>query len=187
MIDTLVKSLPRAIERGVFSRLGLSGKKYLLVTLHRPSNVDHPATLGEILRALGAVSGEIRVIFLVHPRTWARIQHSAFEVPDSVQLIEPLGCLDFLALMFSAALVITDSGGVLEETTFLGVPCLTARANTERPVTIESGTNRLVQSRCEDLVGTIRTSLVTPIDVSRVPALWGGKASRRIVEVMLPK
>ena len=145
MIDTLVRLKPRADERWpeLQKRFGLS-ERFVLVTLHRPGNVDDPAALGEVMAALSEVAGLAPVLFPVHPRTRQRLQSASLDAGPAVQLIEPLGYLDFLALESHADLVLTDSGGVQEETTYLGVPCLTARPNTERPVTISNGTNRLV-------------------------------------------
>lgn len=140
MIDTLVRLLPKAEARwpGLQARFGL--ERYVLVTLHRPSNVDDPTTLSEIMAALSDISRQITVIFPMHPRTRQRVASLDIALPvDGLMLIEPLGYLDFLVLEAHASLVLTDSGGVQEETTYLGVPCLTARPNTERPVTIKSG------------------------------------------------
>lgn len=186
MIDTLVKMLPKARERPTLKDLGLKPKKFLLATLHRPSNVDDPAVLREIIQAMVEISRTVPVILPMHPRTRARIGDLNIELPNTtLQLIEPLGYLDFLALMNSAALVITDSGGVQEETTFLGVPCLTARTNTERPITINEGTNRLVRSRREDLVAAADKSLRQPHSTSRKLELWDGQAAARIADTML--
>jgi UDP-N-acetylglucosamine 2-epimerase (non-hydrolysing) len=133
------------------------------------------------------ISQRMPVVFPVHPRTRSRIRELNMELPNgSLRFIEPLGYLDFLAMMKSAALVVTDSGGVQEETTFLGVPCLTARPNTERPITICEGTNRLVDSRYEDLVEAMNQSLDhEPSTPTRRPELWDdGLAARRIADVM---
>jgi UDP-N-acetylglucosamine 2-epimerase (non-hydrolysing) len=184
MIDTLVRLLPRA-EGGwekLQERLGLHN--YVLVTLHRPSNVDDANTLGEIMSALSDVSEEIQVFFPLHPRTKLRIDEYGLEInTENLHLMEPCSYLDFLALQMNADLVITDSGGVQEETTYLGVPCLTVRPNTERPVTITSGTNRLVESTQQALVDAISTRL-RERDVTRsVPPLWDGHAAERVVRV----
>jgi len=191
MIDTLVRLLPKAEARwpGLSERLGLDGR-YVLVTLHRPSNVDDPATLREIMTALVEISREVPVIFPVHPRTRQRIAALGLAGPQSaianLQFLEPLGYLDFLALEAHAGLVLTDSGGVQEETTYLGVPCLTARPNTERPVTITQGTNRLVANKSHDLViaaGMVLTRMISSNVVP--PVLWDGYAAQRIVAVFL--
>ncbi len=183
MIDTLVERLPRAKDRPVVGELGLRRGEYILVTLHRPSNVDDPQPLQEILRALEQLAKQRRVIFPVHPRTRQRMQQLGLQ-PQKVEFLEPLGYLDFLALTEAAGLVLTDSGGVQEETTYLGVPCLTLRNTTERPVTVEIGTNRLVASEYEAILSAVEQAGQTePGCVSR-PALWDGKAAHRIVEVM---
>jgi UDP-N-acetylglucosamine 2-epimerase (non-hydrolysing) len=180
MIDTLVKLLPRATVRPVLRELGLSPQQYILVTLHRPSNVDDPNVLSELLRALAEISQYRPVVFPVHPRTRIRIQELRMTLPKStLRLIEPMGYLDFLAVMQAAALVITDSGGVQEETTYLGVPCATVRPNTERPVTIEVGTNRLVEGKYEAIVNAVKDGR-HPKE-SSVPELWDGLTAKRIV------
>ena len=158
----------------------------MLVTLHRPSNVDEPETLREILLALNDIAQEVPVIFPVHPRTRRRMEDGEGGKVEGSNLIilEPLGCLDFLALMKDAALVLTDSGGIQEETTYLGVPCLTARPNTERPITVTTGTNRLVESNRKALVAAARVALNGKWKNGAVPELWDGQAARRIVKVL---
>jgi UDP-N-acetylglucosamine 2-epimerase (non-hydrolysing) len=184
MIDTLIHLLPKAELK--FNRLSNLSKndRYILVTLHRPSNVDDPATLKEIMTALEKISIEIRVLFPVHPRTKERLLEFGME-PKNPQLVilEPLGYLDFLALQARAALVLTDSGGIQEETTYLGIPCLTARSNTERPVTISLGTNQLVESKSEVLISAIHSQLEAPIKNNTEIPLWDGQAAQRIVQV----
>jgi UDP-N-acetylglucosamine 2-epimerase (non-hydrolysing) len=191
MIDTLVRLLPKAEVRwpGLRERLRLDGR-YVLVTLHRPSNVDDPATLREIMTALAEISREVPVVFPVHPRTRQRIAALGLAGPQSaianLTFLEPLGYLDFLALEAHAGLVLTDSGGVQEETTYLGVPCLTARPNTERPVTITQGTNRLVASAAAELRIAAQAALAEPTmrDMSR-PERWDGNAAGRIALAFL--
>lgn len=185
MIDTLVHLLPKAEARwpGLQARFGLD--RFILVTLHRPSNVDDSAALAEIMVALSEISRQTQVIFPVHPRTRQRIAtlnlgHST----DRFMLVEPMGYLDFLALEAHASLALTDSGGIQEETTYLGVPCLTARPNTERPVTMTMGTNRLVESQARALV--VKTTMVLEnrwLEQSR-PELWDGMAARRITKAL---
>jgi UDP-N-acetylglucosamine 2-epimerase (non-hydrolysing) len=186
MIDTLVHLLPKA--KNNLSRLATlySSDRYILVTLHRPSNVDDPATLKEIMSALEKISIEIQVLFPVHPRTQERINEYGLQ-PKNPQLVilEPLGYLDFLALQTKAALVLTDSGGIQEETTFLGIPCLTARSNTERPVTISMGTNQLVESESKALLAALRSQLAAPPPERKVPPLWDGQAAKRITQVFM--
>lgn len=186
MIDTLLAMLPKAVDRPILANLGLKPKGHVLVTLHRPSNVDDPKVLSELLRAVIEISRDTPVIFPVHPRTRARIGDLHPSLPNTtLKIIEPLGYLDFLAVMNSASFVITDSGGVQEETTFLGVPCLTARQNTERPITISEGTNRLVASRYEDVLNGAQDALELRTNLAHKPDLWDGRAAARIGEVML--
>jgi len=188
MIDTLMKHRRKAAVRPVLKKLGVMRGRYALVTLHRPSNVDEPEMLEQLLTALGALSEEVPVVFPVHPRTLARVE--AFELSgllagrDGLLVLEPLGYLDFLQCMAHAQLVITDSGGIQEETTVLGVPCITVRENTERPVTVSEGTNVLVGRDPERLVREARRVLAGEAKAGRLPALWDGKAAERIVQVL---
>lgn len=184
MIDTLVRLMPKA-ETGwdeLRERFGL--QNYLLVTIHRPFNVDDANTLGEIMSALSDVSEKIQVVFPLHPRTKLRIAEFGMEtIKDNLHLVDPCSYLDFLALQVHANLVITDSGGVQEETTYLGVPCLTVRPSTERPVTITLGTNRLVESTRKALVDAINSRLTERRVTRSVPPLWDGHAAERIVRI----
>ena len=182
MIDTLVRLMPLAEKRWASLRAQFGFDKFVLVTLHRPSNVDSAKGLNEIISALNEVSDEVPVIFPVHPRTRKRIAEHSIEVRDQVGLTEPIGYVDFLALQAHAAVVVTDSGGVQEETTFLGVPCLTVRPNTERPITIQMGTNQLVKSSREAIVYAIRAAIERPRNgAAGRPDLWDGQAAARIV------
>jgi UDP-N-acetylglucosamine 2-epimerase (non-hydrolysing) len=188
MIDTLVRLLPAAQERwaSLRSRLGLGDgtnqDPYALVTLHRPSNVDEPETLGRIMDALHDISEQLPIVFPVHPRTRPRLKSSLGG--PALHLIDPLGYLDFLALQQHAAVVITDSGGMQEETTFLGVPCLTLRENTERPITVEQGSNVLIGADLDRLRAEVARSLRDSGRRGRVPPLWDGRASERIAAVI---
>ncbi len=148
MIDSLVTSLPKAREVRAPERLGVAGRPYVLVTLHRPNNVDAPATLRELLDTLGELAAKVPVVFPVHPRTRARIADMGWQPPAgaALQLRDPIPYLETLSLVDRAALVVTDSGGLQEETSYLGVPCLTVRPSTERPITCTEGTNRLVKA-----------------------------------------
>ena len=185
MIDTLVKMLPKALSQAALDEVKFKPGAYVLVTLHRPSNVDDPAVLREILQALGEISRKQPVLFPVHPRTRKRIEDSGVQLPNtSLHLIEPLGYLGFLAAMKRAALVVTDSGGVQEETTYLGVPCLTARPNTERPITLTCGTNRLVASNCRHILEAVENAMSGATRTGVRPELWDGRASERIVNVL---
>jgi UDP-N-acetylglucosamine 2-epimerase (non-hydrolysing) len=183
MIDSLLRALPQAEKSTVLERLAVTAGRYLVVTLHRPSNVDEPETLREILSALARLAADRTVVFAVHPRTRERIAGLGLAL-DRLVLVEPLGYLDFLKLTAHAALVLTDSGGLQEETTFLGVPCLTLRANTERPVTVAHGTNRLVASRAAAIEAAAREALAAPGGRNLAkPPFWDGRAAERIVAV----
>ena len=188
MIDTLVHLLPKTEAHWHVQRKRLNLQGYVLVTLHRPSNVDDPNTLEEIMAALAEISRTIPVVFPLHPRTRQRLADgSKWRWGDgTLHLSEPLSYLDFLALEMHASLVLTDSGGVQEETTYLGVPCLTARPNTERPVTITHGTNRLVASNREALINAVQDAFNAKRSTCDVqpPSLWDGKAAGRIVQIM---
>jgi len=188
MIDTLIRMLPKAQTHWdhLKEKFCINDKGFVLVTLHRPSNVDDPHILSEIMTALVEISQDLPVLFPVHPRTRQRVNDLEKETKSSqMQNIEPLGYLDFLAIQAHAALVLTDSGGIQEETTYLGIPCLTARSNTERPVTITHGTNQLVKSDTGSLITAMQKRLMEkPLDL-KVPLLWDGHAAERIVKVML--
>jgi UDP-N-acetylglucosamine 2-epimerase (non-hydrolysing) len=188
MIDTLLQHLPRARATGSAARLGVTPGAYAVLTLHRPSNVDVPATLAGLLDALEAVQRELPVVFPVHPRTRKRFAEFGVDgriaAMKGLVLCEPLGYLEFLGLTSQARLVLTDSGGLQEETTALGIPCLTIRENTERPVTIAEGTNTLVGTDPARIVEVAREALAGRGKAGRVPALWDGKASERIAGVL---
>jgi UDP-N-acetylglucosamine 2-epimerase (non-hydrolysing) len=180
MVDTLMHSLPAARKTGFAERMGV-GPSAVIVTLHRPSNVDASERLRALAQALREIAREHPVIFPAHPRTAARLISSGVNLGD-VRLLEPLGYLEMLCLMEHAHAVITDSGGVQEETTALGVPCLTVRENTERPITITQGTNRLVPNP-EELPALIRTLRRPPVVPQ--PDGWDGRAGERVVEALL--
>lgn len=181
MIDTLMANLSRARRRPVLSELGVDAGGYGLVTLHRPANVDDLAVLAGLVTVLGEVAAECPLIFPVHPRTRAQL---GAKLPAGVRLVDPMGYLDFLALQADARLVLTDSGGVQEETTVLGVPCLTLRDNTERPITVSEGTNRLVGRDPATVLAVAREVLDEPPERRR-PALWDGKAGERVAAALL--
>ena len=185
MIDTLIRLLPEA-KGSKLKAEGLEDKNYALVTLHRPSNVDEPEMLIKIMKTLEEISEDLPVIFPIHPRTRRRLSDLKLKTDNlNLRLIEPVGYLEFLALQKSATVVITDSGGIQEETTFLGVPCLTVRENTERPVTVEAGTNVLVGQDMKRLKKEVYKILDGKAKKGSVPPLWDGKASERIAEVVL--
>jgi UDP-N-acetylglucosamine 2-epimerase (non-hydrolysing) len=178
MIDTLVRLLPKASSTGLKN----IPARHLLVTLHRPSNVDDGMRLKEILGALAELSRLIPVVFPVHPRTRARMASLELDSRPGNRLLlqEPVGYLEFLGLQRSAAVVVTDSGGIQEETTFLGVPCLTLRENTERPITVTMGTNKLVGHEMAALQREVRAVLEGRAKKGSVPPLWDGRAAERI-------
>ena len=195
MIDSLRRHLDRARESKALALAGVEPGRYALVTLHRPSNVDDPETLRGILEGLRAIAARIPVLFPAHPRTIKMIRDHALDDlvdltagPASsgvVSCVEPFGYLDFLALMAEARVVLTDSGGVQEETSILGVPCLTLRRNTERPITIEMGTNKLIASDAGAIAAAVSEVLDAPPPGPAHPPLWDGKAGARIAEVVL--
>jgi UDP-N-acetylglucosamine 2-epimerase (non-hydrolysing) len=185
MIDTLVRLLPKARSRWPALRARLRLDRFIVVTLHRPENVDDDDVLGELLSALEDLRHKVAVVFPVHPRTRARLARRGGSA-DGVRLIEPVGYLDFLALEANATAVLTDSGGIQEETTYLGVPCVTARPNTERPVTVTEGTNRLVAcSRSAVVEAVVEAAADTSGNQAhQPPERWDGKAAERIVEAL---
>ncbi|HEX7078008.1 MAG TPA: UDP-N-acetylglucosamine 2-epimerase (non-hydrolyzing), partial [Candidatus Eisenbacteria bacterium] len=179
MIDTLKRHLEAARARKAPERFGVVKRGYAVVTLHRPSNVDEAEGLARILDALRRVSERIPVLFPVHPRTRERMARLGFEAPDRLTVCDPLGYLDFLGLLDSAQFVLTDSGGIQEETTALGVPCLTLRANTERPITIDEGTNRLLGDDPASILPAAEAILGGQTPPARSPRLWDGRAGER--------
>ena len=179
MIDSLVKLLPLAQQQ---SRNGLPDR-YALVTLHRPANVDDPATLKRILQFLTEVTRDLPIVFPAHPRTRQRISDFALD-SDRLRVLDPLPYLDFLALQSRAEVVITDSGGIQEETTYLGVPCLTLRENTERPITVSLGTNVLVGRDPEKLRTELAAVLAGKKKKGTIPPLWDGHAGERVAQVI---
>ena len=186
MIDTLLASRERARQSTVLDRLGLGEKGYGVLTLHRPSNVDDEATLRGLLGVLGEIGARRPLVFPVHPRTRARLETLGIPLAreDGFVLCDPLGYLDFLRLMEGAALILTDSGGIQEEACILEVPCLTLRKNTERPVTVDVGMNRLVGTDHD----AIRRAAAEVLDgrppAQRRPELWDGRAAERIARIL---
>lgn len=199
MIDSLVGALELARRSPLRTKLGLGKRGYAVLTLHRPSNVDNPGRLTQTLSALAEVARSIPIIFPVHPRTQEKILSSGFNGTNAwdgttpiaahgIWTMPPASYLDFLGLVDSAAMVITDSGGIQEETTYLGVPCLTYRNNTERPVTVVLGSNRLIGTEPANLLGHANTVLQNTRSrngtLHKVPPLWDGRAACRIVRVL---
>ena len=183
MIDSLRAALPRARESRIHQRLELEKGNYALATLHRPANVDEPGALQRLLSVLSEIAQSLPVVFPIHPRTRARLPQGF--ASEGLKLIDPLGYLDFLALTSEARLVMTDSGGIQEETTALGVPCLTMRENTERPVTVEVGTNQLVGTDPARVIPAAREVLAGHARKGAIPELWDGHAAERIADVLL--
>jgi UDP-N-acetylglucosamine 2-epimerase (non-hydrolysing) len=188
MIDSLLRCRPRAAAVPILDELGVQPGAYGLVTLHRPSNVDDPVVLGGILTALTAIQQDLELLFLAHPRTRKNLARmgleSQLEQLPGLRLLEPVGYLEMLRLQEQARLVLTDSGGVQEETTVLGVPCLTLRENTERPVTLTHGTNVLVGVAPAAIIAAARRALDTPPSPPAPPPLWDGHAAERLVAVL---
>jgi UDP-N-acetylglucosamine 2-epimerase (non-hydrolysing) len=186
MIDSLRRALPvsERIAPEVLQRTGVEKGCYALVTLHRPANVDDPAVLSRLLDALIRVAGEMPVVFPIHPRTRKRLSEGELGTrlrgAPRILLTDPAGYFEFQALMANARLVLTDSGGIQEETTALGVPCLTLRENTERPVTVLEGTNTLVGRDPERIWPEVEKILAGQSKAGRIPALWDGNAAQRV-------
>ncbi len=183
MIDTLVRLRPRIAASTIHAELGLARRNYLLVTLHRPALVDGP-TFPRVMGALADLARSLPVVFPVHPRTRAQLPDDLAHAPG-LHLVDPIGYVDFLALETAASGVLTDSGGVQEETTFLRVPCFTLRENTERPVTLTQGTNRLL-GLAPEAIRSIPESLERSILSLRGPSGWDGRAARRVADALLP-
>jgi UDP-N-acetylglucosamine 2-epimerase (non-hydrolysing) len=182
MIDTLERCLPRAREVAAWRAYGFAPKGYGIVTLHRPSNVDDPQRLEPLRQALADVTARLPLLFPVHPRSRPSVGRWA-ETPG-LKLCDPLGYLEFVSLLSQARVVITDSGGIQEETTALGVPCLTVRANTERPITVSEGTNTLIGSDPGGVPAAVSQVLEGTYKQSTRPALWDGHAATRIARVL---
>jgi len=188
MIDSLLAHLPAARQTRSAAKVGVEPGTYAVVTLHRPSNVDHQDVLGDLLEALRRIQDMLPVIFPIHPRTRRRIEEFGYgarvEAMPDLRICEPLGYLEFLGLTSQARLVLTDSGGLQEETTALGIPCLTLRENTERPITISEGSNTLVGVDPDRIVAGAHRSLQGQGQPRRIPALWDGRASDRVAAVL---
>jgi UDP-N-acetylglucosamine 2-epimerase (non-hydrolysing) len=198
MIDSLKESRQMWERSTIHNRLGLTQGKYGVVTLHRPSNVDDPTILEGIIRVLAKVAREWPLVFPVHPRTRQSLEnlnglrsilHFGMQRPlaKGVYCLEPLGYLDFMSLVSKARIVLTDSGGIQEETTVLGIPCLTLRENTERPVTVTHGTNRIVGASPAKIMQEAEQVLNKPQRILDPPPLWDGLASQRIVRILLDR
>jgi UDP-N-acetylglucosamine 2-epimerase (non-hydrolysing) len=189
MIDSLRHFLPAAQQSAIGTDLGLKNgsgwSRFGVLTLHRPSNVDSTDKLRQLLGAIDAVAAEMPIIFPVHPRTQQHLKQAGIRHHPQLRLIPPVGYLDFLCLLSKSTLVLTDSGGIQEETTALGVPCLTLRENTERPITITEGTNVLVGTDPGKIIPAARDALAGKGKAGRIPPLWDGHAAERIVDILL--
>jgi UDP-N-acetylglucosamine 2-epimerase (non-hydrolysing) len=185
MIDTLVAQLPQARQSGILRELGLKPKGFAYVTLHRPSNVDHPKTLAGIVAVVKKLGNQLPVVFPVHPRTAKMLAQFGIDPRGGggVKILEPVGYQASLCLTENARLVLTDSGGLQEESTFFQVPCLTLRPNTERPVTVSLGSNKL--TRLDKLDADIDEALRGPMERGQIPPLWDGKTAGRILRGIL--
>ena len=189
MIDTLMANREKAAASDILKKMELTEKGYAVITLHRPSNVDDMKNFNEIITAFEEIEKDMKLVFPIHPRTRNNIKGTELgkrvEAMKNLILLDPVGYLDFLCLTSNAALVMTDSGGIQEETTILGVPCMTLRENTERPSTITEGTNRLVHIDTGDILKIYNEIKATGFVVEgKVPKFWDGKAAERIAEVL---
>ncbi len=183
MIDSLRRHLPKALESDILKKLSVVRQGFGLITLHRPANVDDERHLAEIVDAFRTIAEQIPLLWPVHPRTRAHLASASIAIPERIRLLDPIGYLDFLALQASSFAVLTDSGGIQEESTVLGVPCLTLRENTERPVTIECGTNRLAGTSKSTILEAWGETLAAP-KKGGTPPLWDGEASSRCHDVL---
>ncbi len=191
MIDSLIYFEPMAEKSTVLQDLQLEPQNYGLITLHRPSNVDHKENFLKLLNAFEHIEKQIPLIFPIHPRSQKMIDQFGLrdkvEKMKNLRLLEPLGYLDFMKLLHNAKLVLTDSGGIQEETTYLGIPCITMRENTERPITVEIGSNVLVGTDTERIIAEAQKVLDGNAKKGQIPELWDGKAAERIVRILNEK
>jgi UDP-N-acetylglucosamine 2-epimerase (non-hydrolysing) len=185
MIDTLLATRPRFQQSTVLRDMGIAERSYAVVTLHRPSNVDDPKVLAGLLGVLEELQREIPLVFPIHPRTRKALNGRYDDGTSDLRLVDPMGYFDFMKLVSSARLVLTDSGGIQEESTVLGVPCLTLRNNTERPATVDEGTNVLIGQDPARILAAARKVIASPPPVpGRVPEMWDGRAAGRILDVL---
>lgn len=191
LIDVLLRNKEKAKDSNILDELGLSTDDYAVLTLHRPANVDSTKVFRGILDAIGVIQKHMPVVFPIHPRTRKNLRSASLdariESMRGVFLIDPLGYLDFLKLMSSASVVLTDSGGIQEETTILKVPCLTLRENTERPITVEIGSNQIVGVDTEEIVAAFERAVGGQNAEPQIPPLWDGCAAERLVKILLDK
>ena len=189
MIDSLVHFLPKIERSEILERLDLSSGEYTLLTFHRPSNVDARHSLSRLVDMLNRLAGKTRLVFPVHPRTRKNLEEFGLRsvLSPDILLLDPIGYLEFLALTRSAKLVITDSGGIQEETTYLGVQCITVRNNTERPVTVSTGTNQLIGTDLTEVESAAEDVLSGNIKKGEIPEYWDGQTAERIVGIIAGK
>jgi len=187
MIDTLFRYKARARESSILTTLGVEPRSYSLLTLHRPSNVDSEETLRPLLDVISRIQSESAVVFPVHPRTRRQLERVNGHMPAmaNLRIVDPLPYLDFVQLMATASCVLTDAGGIQEETTALGIPCLTLRKNTERPITVSRGTNRVIGVEPAAIYEHWRQAVGGQWPAGQLPELWDGKAAQRIVRILL--
>jgi len=186
MIDSLVNFMPHIDKSEIIDRLSLKKGNYILATFHRPSNVDDKTNLTQLIDTINEISKERKIVFPIHPRTQNNLKQFGLsdKLNKNVIKLDPVGYIDFLSLTKNAELVITDSGGIQEETTFLGVQCITVRDNTERPITSEIGTNHMIGTDLNKVIIASKSIIDGNIKVGVIPDLWDGKASQRIVEII---
>lgn len=191
MIDTLLHNKAKAEESKILEDMNVPSGGYAVLTLHRPANVDDPAIFGRLLDALESIQADLPIIFPVHPRTRSRLQEMGLkarvDAMKNIRLVDPIGYLDFLKLVAHAKIVLTDSGGIQEETTILRVPCLTLRENTERPITAEIGSNRIVGTDPDRIVSAYREAFANHRRPPGIPPLWDGNAAQRIRDIIVEK
>lgn len=185
MVDTLFRHVGSALARSPWETFGLEPSGYALLTLHRPSNVDNDQVLDSLMGAINRISGRLPIVFPVHPRTRDRLAKAGIKPARGVHLVEPMPYLAFLGMMAQARCVLTDSGGIQEETTALGIPCLTLRENTERPITVTQGTNRIVGLDPAKIERSVDEVITGRWPTSARPDLWDGHAARRIADVLM--
>jgi len=187
MIDTLLKNKQKAQKSDILKKLNLKKKEYAVLTMHRPENVDDKKILKEILDALNEIAKKIKIVYPIHPRTKKMIEKFGFQnLLKNILVIDPLGYLEFLKLISDSEFVLTDSGGIQEETTILGIPCLTVRTETERPITVEQGTNIVTGIKKQNIIKEANKILKSQIKKGKIPELWDGKASERIINILNP-
>lgn len=187
MIDSLVHFLKKADKSGILNIYGLEKRSFILITMHRPSNVDSQEFIKDFFKVLNRLAEKRKIIFPVHPRTRKNLEHQKIikDLSSNIILTDPIGYIDFLALTKNAELIITDSGGIQEESTYLGIQCITVRNNTERPVTVEVGTNHLIGTNLKKVEKTSLQILKGEIKTGKIPEKWDGKAAGRIVKTLI--